>query len=167
VKEFDMDQINGDSEIWKPVARDPRYRISNQGRLTGTRGQMLSPCLGPIGYYQVHIGPAWVYVHHLVAEAFIGPRPDGMEIRHLNGKRYDSRADNLAYGTVRENRLDQQRHGTDWELNKTHCSKGHEYSLENTYRAPAKPNKRECRKCRAVNQRNRKDRRRAAQAADM
>jgi hypothetical protein len=155
-----MDQINGDSEIWKPVARDPRYRISNQGRLTGTRGQMLSPCLGPIGYYQVHIGPAWVYVHHLVAEAFIGPRPDGMEIPppQRQAIRQPCRQPGIRNGQREPPRSTAARHRLGTEQD--HCSKGHEYSLENTYRAPAKPNKRECRKCRAINQRNRKDRRR-------
>src|SRR5262245_15574121 len=38
-------------------------------------------------------------VHHLVLEAFVGPRPSGMEARHLNDDPSDNRLVNLAYGT--------------------------------------------------------------------
>ena len=50
-------------------------------------------------------------VHVLVAETFIGPRPDGMEVRHLNGDPTDNRADNLRYGTRSENQRDQYNYG--------------------------------------------------------
>ena len=52
-------------------------------------------------------------VHTLVCTAFIGPRPDGMEVRHLNGVRNDNRAENLVYGTQSENQADRIPHGTD------------------------------------------------------
>jgi len=42
-------------------------------------------------------------VHSLVAEAFLGPRPAGYDIMHLNGDRKDNRAANLRYGTRKEN----------------------------------------------------------------
>ena len=45
------------------------------------------------------------YVHSLVAEAFIGPRPDGLQVNHKNGIKADNRADNLEYLTPSENRL--------------------------------------------------------------
>jgi len=51
-------------------------------------------------------------VHRLVLEAFVGPRPPGMQCRHLNGDRTDSRLLNLAWGTARENAADRIRHGT-------------------------------------------------------
>jgi len=35
-----------------------------------------------------------------------------MEARHLNGQPLDCRAENLAWGTPRQNRLDSVRHGT-------------------------------------------------------
>src|SRR4051812_23303084 len=34
-------------------------------------------------------------VHHLVLEAFVGPKPDCMECRHLNGNPADNRLENL------------------------------------------------------------------------
>lgn len=53
-----------------------------------------------------------LYVHRLVLEAFVGPCPDGMECRHLNGDRGDCRPENLAWGTRGENQLDRADHGT-------------------------------------------------------
>lgn len=52
-------------------------------------------------------------VHRLVTLAFHGeaPRP-GLEIRHLNGVRTDSRPVNLRWGTRRENIEDAIAHGT-------------------------------------------------------
>lgn len=51
-------------------------------------------------------------VHQLVLEAFIGPRPDGMEGRHLDGDRFNNRLDNLAWGTPKQNTADSIAHGT-------------------------------------------------------
>jgi hypothetical protein len=149
------------TETWQPIPWDKRYQVSDQGRVTGIRTPILRPHRDSNGYSRVFIGSVHTGVHQLVLAAFVGPCPDGMEVRHLNGSRSDNRLSNLSYGTVRQNRLDQQIHGTDWELNKTHCPRGHEYSAVNTYRAPGS-NKRECRPCKAINMRNYRARKTAA-----
>lgn len=48
-------------------------------------------------------------VHSLIAEAFIGPRPEGQVVRHLNDVPTDNRPENLAYGTYQENEMDKYR----------------------------------------------------------
>lgn len=49
--------------------------------------------------------------HVIVCETFHGPRPDGMVVRHLNGKHWDDRPENLIWGTQAENCQDTVRHG--------------------------------------------------------
>lgn len=51
-------------------------------------------------------------VHRLVLTAFVGPCPEGMECRHLNGNKTDNRLENLCWGTQEENRQDTRDHGT-------------------------------------------------------
>ena len=53
-----------------------------------------------------------VYVHHAVAAAFLGPRPAGAQVRHLDGDASNNASTNLAYGTAQENAQDKHRHGT-------------------------------------------------------
>ena len=87
------------------------------------------------------------HIHALVAEAFIGPRPEGMEVCHGDGDPANNRLDNLRYGTSRENKLDTVRHGTDRDAAKTHCPRGHRLSAENLRPSSAKRGKRQCLAC--------------------
>ena len=85
-------------------------------------------------------------VSGLVATVFCGPKPPGKEVRHLNGDAWDNRAENLAWGTSSENKLDQVRHGTHHEANVTHCPQGHPYEGANLYVRPS-DGRRRCRTC--------------------
>ena len=83
-------------------------------------------------------------VHIIVAAAFIGPRPDGKVIRHLDGNMVNNSANNLAYGTPSENSRDALRHGRHRNASKTHCKNGHPFDEGNTYRLDGR---RQCRAC--------------------
>jgi hypothetical protein len=72
------------------------------------------------------------FVHRLVAYAFLGPRPEGLDIRHRNGDATDCRVANLAYGTRSRNIQDSVEHGTHGQARKTHCKQGHEFTPQNT-----------------------------------
>lgn len=84
-------------------------------------------------------------VHHLVLDAFVGPRPAGTECRHLNGVPSDNRLVNLQWGTSSENSFDVVRHGNHHSAKKTHCKNGHEFTPENTTQRPG--GGRQCRTC--------------------
>lgn len=52
-------------------------------------------------------------VHILVALAFVGPKPFATaHCRHLDGKKENNYADNILWGTAKENGEDRVRHGT-------------------------------------------------------
>lgn len=51
-------------------------------------------------------------VHRLVAEAFHGPCPEGLECAHQNGDRQDARAENLVWVNRVENARHRRLHGT-------------------------------------------------------
>lgn len=94
--------------------------------------------------------------HRLVMTAFVGPRPDGMEVRHLDGNKDNNNLTNLAYGTASQNTLDTVEHGTHPMARKTHCKNGHEFTPENIFR---KPNGgRGCKECRRIVDRKNKER---------
>lgn len=67
------------------------------------------------GYLQIALyGGAKRYykVHRLVLECFVGPCPDGMQTRHLNGNPADNRRGNLKWDTPTNNVRDRVKHGT-------------------------------------------------------
>lgn len=128
------------SKKWKKVPFDHNYEVSSRGRVRsvdrtiskkgqGTarlKGRVLKPWVGSSGYEQVYLSNrnAWM-VHHLVLEAFSGPRPEGQEVRHLNGNRLDNSAGNLEWASHLVNMRDRRTHGTWYKGMKTHCPRGH------------------------------------------
>ena len=149
--------MNEISERWLPVVGfEGWYEVSDLGRARrvrasqGTRaGKILKASPDRKGYLgfmlTVNMAKRRIPVHVMVAAAFIGPRPEGLVIRHLNGDCLDNRAANLAYGTYTDNAQDSIRHGTNHNLSKTRCKYGHEYTPENTGR---NPRGRRCLECR-------------------
>ena len=63
------------------------------------------------------------FIHHLVLEAFVGPRPKGMEGCHENGVYLDCRLSNLRWDTHKNNEKDKYRHGTVLRGEKNGCAK--------------------------------------------
>jgi hypothetical protein len=80
----------------------PGFDVSNLGRVWNvSRGRLLEGSIRDgLRVVCLFLGgrrSEVVAVRALVAEAFIGPRPEGLEIGHLNHDRLDCRAENLAY----------------------------------------------------------------------
>jgi hypothetical protein len=157
-------------EEWAAIPEwEGLYEVSTLGRVRSVPHRMLNKrgdeCVvrGRIRK-QVYGNGQWIYptvnltdcetrrdnvyrVHVLVALAFIGPRPEGMQVRHRNGDYNDPRLVNLEYGTPSENQYDAVHHGTHVQAKKTHCKRGnHPLSGENLYVSP--DGKRTCKTCR-------------------
>lgn len=153
-------------EKWRPVAgAEGYYEISTAGRLRSVdrtvlrsdgrrrrfKGCLISPGVMPTGHLTVCLGISGrrrtTQIHRLVAGAFLGPRPDDMEVRHLDGDPTNNHLSNLAYGTRSDNKNDRVRHGVDHNARKTHCKRGHPFSADNTYLRPE--GGRRCRRCKS------------------
>jgi transposase InsO family protein len=97
------------------VTRDGRvFSISSNWRGYGRRE--LAQTLNADGYPSVRIivdgKRVRKSVHGLVAKNHLPPRPSAAhEVRHLDGNKLNPHADNLAWGTRKENAEDRERHG--------------------------------------------------------
>lgn len=102
-------------EDWRAVVGyEGIYSVSSLGRVRRERSSR-GTCAGRIlcgsqqseGYWRVglsrHRDQKVRLVHVLVAEAFLGPRPIGCEVNHINGVKTDNRAENLEWVTRKEN----------------------------------------------------------------
>jgi hypothetical protein len=108
---------------WKLIDRFPNYEVSNFGdvrRVVGGQGAKAGRVLKwhlhtSSGYPDVRLvqdgKTVSVPVHRLVACAFLGPRPDGMQVRHLDGDKMNARVKNLTYGSAQQNGQDKVSHG--------------------------------------------------------
>lgn len=141
----------------RPVPGFPGYYASPDGRVFSNRPwrgstarRELAGGIARTGYRQIVLCDGahrrTREVHAIVAEAFHGPRPHGMDVRHLDGDKTNNAASNLRYGSRTENHLDSVRHGTHSNARKTHCPQGHPYDETNTYVVPSTGD-RTCRTC--------------------
>lgn len=151
-------------EIWRAAVGYPDYEVSNLGRVRSlkfTYPRLLAATANRSGYLRVCLWEGnrsrHKFVHGLVCEAFLGPYPDGQEVRHLNDVKSDNRLTNLTYGTRSENIRDSVRNGTQPQVKKTHCPSGHPYDVANTYVSPE--GWRRCRACARQRESRRRDRR--------
>lgn len=102
--------ITPDGTVWTCFLRGPQR--CPEGYVRALRGARDTD-----GYLRVTLtreegGQRAVAVAPLVLTTFRGPRPDGMECRHLDGDKTNATLQNLAWGTHSENELDKRRHGT-------------------------------------------------------
>lgn len=149
-------------EVWTPVPGwEGLYEVSDHGAVRSLdrvdrfgryfHGQTLSADTIKGGYKRVTMASGSRrerrQIHHLVLEAFVGPRPMGMEGCHGNGHPDDNRLANLRWDTRPENARDTVRHGTHRNAKKTHCPRNHPLAEPNLVVAEAARGKRKCLAC--------------------
>ena len=119
------------TETWKSVPGwETLYEVSDLGRIRSLdrpvqqlsrsgnlctvvyKGKVLkqSSCGGRVKgdrYLSIALAkdnkPKTAYIHHLVAEAFLGPRPDGAEVNHKDCDKTNNALANLEYVSRGEN----------------------------------------------------------------
>jgi len=149
---------------WRPVVGyEGLYEVSDAGDVRslsravpnryGTRrvqGRVLTASVGQRGRLSVNLSDGRAemrLVHHLVLEAFVGPRPEGMECCHGDGNPGNNRLENLRWDTHTSNMLDMKAHGTNQNVRKTHCTVGHPLEAPNLKPAQAAKGGRSCLSC--------------------
>ena len=133
-------------EHWVSIPGAEGYEVSSLGFVREVGSEISPISIDSDGYLRVSINKQNRYVHRLVMEGFVGPKPEGLQTRHLDGDSTNNKITNLKYGTRSENMQDRIRHGTNPNSKKTHCKRGHEFSGDNLV-LRAGENGRSCRRC--------------------
>jgi len=145
---------------WRAVLGfDGLYEVSDAGEVRSLarvtngahyRGRVLQQETLRGGYRRVVLSKGGIRVrkavHRLVAEAFVD-RTGGDVVRHFDGDPANNSADNLRWGTPGENLRDKRRHGTDHQVNKDACPRGHRLVSPNLVEAERRRGHRECLVC--------------------
>lgn len=161
-----MQHTSSPPETWKPVVGwEGFYDVSNQGRVKSVtrkiqrsngcpqtvRERVLKQTQNKSGHMYVSLrrpGEHFpVTVHTLVMAAFVGPRPESMEVCHIDGDPTNNWASNLRYGTRSDNLHDLVRHGGHHQARKTHCIRGHVLAGPNLVASYMKRGRRNCLAC--------------------
>jgi predicted DNA-binding protein (UPF0251 family) len=102
-------------ELWLPIPMtDGKYQASSLGNIRRNpslprfrkstihphelnSGYLFAAVLFPDGRFR------GATIHRLVADAFLGPRPEGMVINHKDGNKHNNRYENLEYVSYKDN----------------------------------------------------------------
>ena len=118
-------------EKWLPIRGWPAYEVSDRGRVRSywrARGRGFNfidktqpPKIMKRGRHVYGYPTVRFYrncgerasreIHALVARAFLGARPRGYDVRHLDGDPTNNRVSNLRYGTRTQNMADAKAYG--------------------------------------------------------
>jgi hypothetical protein len=109
-----------ENEIWKECGESVNclYEVSNMGRVksitkVNKKETILKHHCDKKGYLRIVIIKKTIRIHTLVAYAFLGERPEGMQIDHKDRNKANNHLSNLKYCTSSENMRNTNRFRTD------------------------------------------------------
>lgn len=121
-----MSENNGSVE-YRQVVGFPDYEVGSDGTVWSNKGKCRKELKQNLhvqkyshnGYYNVKLSgivdgkrvSKTTAVHRIVITAFKGPKPVGTECRHIDGNSKNNRAENLEWGTPKQNTADLMRLG--------------------------------------------------------
>jgi len=114
------------NETWIKINGFDNYLIDEKGQVFSCHSKkILKNGIEGWGYEMVGLykngKQCSIKVHKLVAEAFLGPRPEGMQINHKDGVKTNNHFSNLEYCTPSQN----TQHAVDIGLLKPMCGEKH------------------------------------------
>jgi hypothetical protein len=102
---------------YKLLPGHPSVLVGDDGSVWLSTTERFSVCgLNSGGYKRFRVDTVGWLVHRAVLVAHDREPEEGEVCRHLNGDRLDNRLENLAWGTISENRMDSTLHGTGSKL---------------------------------------------------
>ncbi len=122
-----MSESNSVPDGFRQIPGFPSYAIDEHGTVISVcngrwknkpweNAKRLKPVPSQDGYLRVYLSQdgkeKTVYVHAMVLTTFVGPCPEELQCRHLDGNPANNHVANLAWGTRLENDRDKLLHGT-------------------------------------------------------
>lgn len=96
---------------YAPISEMPHYYVNEHGNIFNIRsGKILKQSISqPCGYIRHNLTDCGrrlsFRLHSLVAQYFIGPRPKGMQVNHIDGNKTNNHVSNLEYVTPKQNNI--------------------------------------------------------------
>jgi hypothetical protein len=100
-----------EDEVWLPVIGFPGWQISDHGRVRDSITRKVREPDRSHKYPRVCLNGHQRYVHHLMAESWLGPRPWGQQVLHGDDDPDNTHVANISYGTPTQNYEDSVRNG--------------------------------------------------------
>jgi len=88
--------VGNDGSVWSKKSKYPSHRMWH--KLAGSNDRYKT-----VRLYKSGAANVYVLIHKLIAFAFIGPRPIGFTINHVDGVKTNNAASNLEYVTQQDN----------------------------------------------------------------
>jgi len=112
-------EIHQNIEAWTYLPNSNElYLVSNKGRIKSLprkfvkKEKLIIGRLDKDGYRLTELSTGFIRYHHAVLFSFVGPKPENMQCRHLDGIRDHNCLENICWGTSLEDSQDRKIHGT-------------------------------------------------------